>query len=79
MGKLNATPSGVAPSTRERYFPAWNQWAYFVGMRGRPAWIAETCPNWDEDIIDFFMFESHVVENTSNTIRGRFRLSASGV
>ena len=67
--KLHAMLSGVAPATRKRYLSAWNQWAYFVTMRERPTWLTKTGPNWDEDLIDFITFETHVVKNTSATTR----------
>ena len=42
-----------------------------MGMRDRPVWLVKTHPNWDDDLIDFFMFEYHVVKNTSDAIRAK--------
>ena len=68
-GELNAMLSGVSPATRKRYLSAWNQWAYIVSMRGRPTWLPKTGPNWDADLVDFTMFETHVAKHTSDTMR----------
>ena len=38
-------------------------------MRGKPVWLFKTNPNWGDDLIDFIMFEFHVMKNTSDTIR----------
>ena len=63
--RLNAMLSGVAPATRQWYLPAWNQWEYLVSMGNRPFWLADTKPNWGEDLIDFIMCESRMVRTPS--------------
>ena len=67
--KLNALLSGIAPSTERRYLSVWNQWSYFMTMRQKDTWLVKTGPNWDADLIDFIMFESRLMKNTSDSIR----------
>ena len=68
--ELHAMLSWAAPSARKRYLTDVNQWAYFASMRNHTTWLVKTRPNWDEDIGDFVMFESHAMNNSGDTTRG---------
>ena len=67
--KLTSLLSGVAPSTLKRYLSAWNQRTYFMSTRDQQHWLIKTGPNWDEHLIEFIMFEAHIMKNTCDTIR----------
>ena len=70
--------SGAAPSARKIYRSAWSQLPYFMSMRARSTRLVNNGPNWDEDLIDFIMSESHAMKNTSGAVRGGISPSAFG-
>ena len=71
VGKLEDLLSGVSEGTKGTYISAWQQWFQFNSSTPEKRWINEMTPKWDEQIINWILFETRVLGLKAGTMRGK--------
>ena len=69
--RMHAILSSIAPATRGRYLSAWKHWVIFTHGQNKNPWILRSTFNWDDDLIDFMLFEAKMMGNTAPTISAK--------
>lgn len=68
--KYKILMSGLSEATQKTYFRFWTRWMTFQRWRNKEPWLNPEREGWDEDLLDWIMYENKVMGICASTIQG---------